>query len=139
MSTLTKPTTISSRQPCSWSSSSTVRTAETCPTAESLDCLISTPKAKRSSVWLLPPVPLLHRRQWVLLNPTTGQYLQSVQGRQAIWTKQPEQAFPWMDTERVATMVKADPDLFGDPSALQMVEQTYVAHPCLPHQWSCNG
>jgi hypothetical protein len=75
----------------------------------------------------------------VLLNTLTGLYLQEVEGRQAIWTKQPDQAFPWMNTDRIASMVKADPELFGDINALQLVEQTYVAHPSLPYQWSCNA
>lgn len=138
MSTLTKPTTTSSLQQCSWSNSSTAPTAGTYPTAGSWDCLISTPKAKRSGDWQLPPGRSLQRRQWVLLNPATGQYLHSVQGRQAIWTAQPEEAFPWMNSERVAAMVKADPELFGDPTALQLVEQTYLARPSLPHLWSCH-
>jgi hypothetical protein len=44
-----------------------------------------------------------------------------------------------MNPDRIATMVKADPELFGDSNALQLVEQTYVAHPSLPYQWSCNA
>jgi hypothetical protein len=44
-----------------------------------------------------------------------------------------------MNPDRIATMVKADPELFGDSNALQLVQQTYVAHPSLPHQWRCNA
>ena len=107
--------------------------------AGSWDCWISTPSCKKSSDWQQLSDSLLRRRQWVLMNQQTGLFLQEVQGRQVIWTKQPEQAFPWMNPERISTMVKADPELFGDSNALQLVQQTYFAHPCLPHLWSCNA
>jgi len=107
--------------------------------AASWGYLISTGSCRRSSAWQPLSDSLIHRRQWVLMHQPTGRFLQEVQGRQAIWTKQPDQAFPWMNPERIATMVKADPELFGDSNALQLVEQTYVAHPSLPHQWSFNA
>jgi len=107
--------------------------------AASWDCSISTPSSRRSSDWAQLSQSLLRRRQWVLMHRPTGRFLQSVQGRQIIWTEQPDQAFPWMNPDRIASMVKADPELFGDINALQLVEQTYVAHPSLPYQWSCNA
>ena len=107
--------------------------------AGSWDCWISTPSSRRSSDWQQLSESLLQRRQWVLMHRPTGRFLQSVQGRQIIWTEQPDQAFPWMNPDRIASMVKADPELFGDINALQLVEQTYVAHPSLPYQWSCNA
>jgi hypothetical protein len=82
---------------------------------------------------------LLHRRQWLLKHQPSGQYLQAVQGRQILWTQQPDQAFHWMNPDRVVAIVKADPDLFGNISEMELVEQDFTADPTAPHLWHCNA
>jgi hypothetical protein len=69
----------------------------------------------------------------------TGLYLQAIDGRQVIWTEHPDQAFGWLSTEPIRTMLLADPELFGDPTQLLAVELTYLAHLQAPHRWFCNA
>lgn len=82
---------------------------------------------------------LLHRRQWLLKHLPSGQYLQAVQGRQILWTQQPDQARHWMTPDRVVAILKADPDLFGNITDMELVELVFTASSATPPQWHCHA
>lgn len=59
--------------------------------------------------------------------------------RQVIWTLLPEQAYAWMTPDRVAAILHADPELFGELSDLELVPMVYTASTAAPSEWSCYG
>lgn len=59
--------------------------------------------------------------------------------RQVIWTLLPEQAYAWMTPDRVAAILYADPELFGELSDLELVPMVYTASTAAPSEWSCHG
>ena len=139
MSTLMTPTSASLLQPCSLSRSFHAPTAGMSAMGASWHCLTSTPSSKKSSGCRQPSGSLLQRNQWLLQHAITGQFLQTIEGREALWTDHPGLAHCWLTTFAITNMLKSDPDLFGDASLLRATARTYVAHPQAPHHWICNA
>lgn len=139
MNTSPTPTTTWLQPPCSSSGTSSLIIPGTFKPGGSWGCWISTTGSKKSSDWPRQCSVLLHRRQWLLRHLPSGQYLQAVQGRQTLWTQQPDQACHWMTPDRVVAIVKADPDLFGNISEMELVEQDFTADPTAAHLWHCNA
>ena len=139
MSTLMTPTSASLLQPCSSSRSFHAPTAGMSAMGASWHCLTSTRSFKRSSGYQQPFVSLLQRKQWLLQHVKSGQFLQTIAGREVVWTDHPGLAHCWLTTCAITNMLKSDPDLFGDASLLRAAAHTYVAHPQAPHHWICNA
>lgn len=120
------------------SSLSTSWRGTTAATYQGGECSTSwtfTPASKKSNGLRPPASTFLHRKQWFLKHQTSGQYLQSIGGRELIWTEHPAMAHAWLSTEPIRAMLLTDPELFGDLSQLQAIEHTFVASTQAPHDW----
>jgi hypothetical protein len=139
MSTCLLPINTCLLPPQSCADGCLIGTAAMSPKDVSSASSICSLSSRRSSDWRQPLLPLLVRRQWVLMRLPSGLYLRTINGRQVEWTEHPGLAFGWLSTEPVQAMVKADPELFGDSRQLQAVELTYVADRQPPYDWICHA